>query len=186
MSDYGSLTARTSGQLRAEIVVAVILGIDPGLAATGYGVIRVEGSRLRHLGHGALTTPAGQDHGHRLLAIRDALRDVLARFRPDQAGVESLFFSRNVRSALPVAEARGVILMCLAEAGVAFAEHTPLRVKQAILGRGRADKQQMSAMVRVLFELDAQEPLPHHAADALAVAVCHAHSTPLDEQLRTR
>ncbi len=162
--------------------MAVILGIDPGLAATGYGVIRVEGSHLRHVAHGAFTTASGQDHGDRLLAIRDALTAVLARYRPDQAGVESLFFSRNVRSALPVAEARGVILMCLADAGVAVGEHTPLRVKQAVLGHGRADKQQMSAMVRVLFQIDPDEPLPHHAADALAVAVCHAHSSPLDSR----
>jgi crossover junction endodeoxyribonuclease RuvC len=162
--------------------LAVILGIDPGLAATGYGVIRVEGSHLRHVAHGAFTTASGQDHGDRLLAIRDALTAVLARYRPDQAGVESLFFSRNVRSALPVAEARGVILLCLADAGVAVGEHTPLRVKQAVLGHGRADKQQMSAMVRVLFQIDPDEPLPHHAADALAVAVCHAHSSPLDSR----
>ena len=96
--------------------MAVILGIDPGLAATGYGVIRVEGSHLRHVAHGAFTTTPEQDRGVRLLAIRDALTAVLARYRPDQAGVESLFFSRNVRSALPVAEARGVILLCLADA----------------------------------------------------------------------
>lgn len=165
--------------------MAVILGIDPGLAATGYGLIRVEGSKLCHLGHGALTTAAGQNQGIRLLAIRDGLGEVLARYGPNQAGVEALFFSRNVRSALPVAEARGVILMCLAEAGVAVSEHTPLRVKQAILGRGSADKQQMIAMIRVLFELDPDEPLPHHAADALAVAVCHAHSTPLDERFES-
>jgi crossover junction endodeoxyribonuclease RuvC len=162
--------------------LAVILGIDPGLAATGYGVIRVEGSHLRHVAHGAFTTTPEQDRGVRLLAIRDALTAVLARYRPDQACVESLFFSRNVRSALPVAEARGVILMCLADAGVAVGEHTPLRVKQAVLGHGRADKQQMSAMVRVLFQIDPDEPLPHHAADALAVAVCHAHSSPLDSR----
>ena len=160
--------------------MAVILGIDPGLAATGYGVIRVDGSRLCHVAHGAFTTPPGQDHGDRLLAIRDALTAVLVRYLPDQAGVESLFFSRNVRSALPVAEARGVILMCLADAGLTVGEHSPLRVKQAILGHGSADKKQMIAMVRVLFRLGTDEPLPHHAADALAVAVCHAHSSPLD------
>ena len=162
--------------------MAVILGIDPGLAATGYGVIRADGSHLRHLAHGAFTTTPRQDRGGRLLAIRDALTAVLERYRPEQAGVEALFFSRNVRSALPVAEARGVILMCLAEAGVSVTEHTPLRVKQAVLGHGSADKQQMSAMVRVLFRLDQDDPLPHHAADALAVAVCHAHSSPLDER----
>lgn len=162
--------------------MAVILGIDPGLAATGYGVIRVEGSHLRHVAHGAFTTAPGQDRAVRLLEIRDALTGLLARYRPDQAGVESLFFSRNVRSAMPVAEARGVILMCLAAAGVTVGEHTPLRVKQAVLGHGSADKQQMSTMVRLLFQLGPDEPLPHHAADALAVAVCHAHSSPLDER----
>ncbi len=162
--------------------MAVILGIDPGLAATGYGVIRVEGSRLRHVAHGAFTTVAGTDRGGRLSAIRDALTTVLRRYRPEQAGVESLFFSRNVRSAMPVAEARGVILLCLADAGVTVGEHTPQRVKQAILGHGSADKQQMSTMVRLLFQLGPDEPLPHHAADALAVAVCHAHSSPLDER----
>lgn len=166
--------------------MAVILGIDPGLAATGYGVIRVEGSRLRHVAHGVVTTEPEQDRGGRLLAIRDALTEVLARYRPDQAGVESLFFSRNVRSALPVAEARGVILLCLADAGIACAEHTPLRVKQAVLGHGNADKQQIGAMVRILFRIGADDPLPHHAADALAVAVCHAHSVPLEERAQRR
>ena len=166
--------------------MAVILGIDPGLAATGYGLIRVEGSRLRHVAHGAVVTEPEQGRGGRLLAIRDALTDVLARYRPDQAGVESLFFSRNVRSALPVAEARGVILMCLAAAGIAFAEHSPLRVKQAVLGHGSADKQQIGAMVRVLFRLGPDDPLSHHAADALAVAVCHAHSAPLAERATAR
>lgn len=160
--------------------MAVILGIDPGLAAIGYGVIRVEGSRLLHMAHGTFTTTPDQNHGDRLLAIRDWLMAVLRRYLPGQAGVEALFFSRNVRSALPVAEARGVILMCLADAGVVVGEHTPLRVKQAILGRGSADKLQMTSMVRVLFGLAVEEPLPHHAADALAVAVCHAHSRPLD------
>lgn len=166
--------------------MAVILGIDPGLAATGYGVIRADGSRLRHVAHGAFTTEPGRDRGGRLLAIRDALNEVLARYRPEQAGVESLFFSRNVRSALPVAEARGVILMCLADAGIACAEHSPLRVKQAVLGHGNADKQQIGAMVRVLFRLDPDDPLPHHAADALAVAVCHAHSAPLEARAAQR
>lgn len=162
--------------------MSVILGIDPGLASTGYGVVRAEGSHLRHLGHGSITTAPSQEHGRRLLTIRDELTDVLARFRPDQAGVEALFFSRNVRSALPVAEARGVILMCLAEAGVDCADYTPLRVKQAVLGHGKADKQQISAIVRVLFQLAPGDPLTHHAADALAVAVCHAHSTPLQDR----
>ena len=117
----------------------------------------------------------------RLLSIRKGMLDVLSRYRPDQAGVESLFFSRNVRSALPVAEARGVILMCMAEAGVACTDHTPLKVKQAVLGHASADKQQIGAMVRVLFRLDPDEQLTHHAADALAVAVCHAHSSQIEQ-----
>ncbi len=157
--------------------MSIILGIDPGLASTGYGVISVDGGRLSHLGHGSLTTSPGEDQSMRLLSIRNGMVDVLSRFKPDQAGVESLFFSRNVRSALPVAEARGVILMCIAEAGVTCADHTPLKVKQAVLGHASADKQQIGAMVRVLFRLAPDKQLTHHAADALAVAVCHAHSS---------
>ena len=115
-----------------------ILGIDPGLAATGYGLVRFDGSRFIHEAHGLIATPPDDPVGQRLLAIHRAMREVLERYKPDAAGIETLYFAKNVHSALPVAQARGVVLLALAEAGVPFCEYTPQQIKQAVVGSGRA------------------------------------------------
>jgi crossover junction endodeoxyribonuclease RuvC len=151
----------------------IILGIDPGLASTGYGVLRCDASRYRYVDHGMITTSAQETVGQRLLAIRRAILDVLKTFAPDEAAVETVYFSKNSSSAIPVAQARGVILCTLEEKGVPFAEYTPQELKQAVIGRGKAEKRQMQEVMRILLGL-AEPPSPDHAADALAAAFCHA------------
>ena len=152
----------------------IILGIDPGLATVGFGLIKHEGSRYIHLYHGMIQTSAGDDMGRRLVKIHDELKTVICNYKPHEAGVETLYFSKNVKSAMPVAQARGVILFTLAEALVPFSEYTPLQLKQAVVGRGRADKKQIQFMLKILFNLE-EPPKPDHAADALAAAICQAN-----------
>lgn len=151
-----------------------ILGIDPGLATTGFGIIQITGGNRRHIAHGTIKTPAGQAKGVRYCLIYDALEDILEKYSPDEAGIETLYFSRNVKTALPVAEARGTIILCLTRHRVDFFEYTPLQVKQAVVGKGSAGKHQIQEMVRLIFQLDSL-PKPDDAADALATALCHYH-----------
>lgn len=153
-----------------------ILGIDPGLAATGWGVLRCSGSRYEHLDHGVVRTTAATPAGERLAAIYDAVTALSQRFSPDEAGIESLYFAKNVSSALPVAQSRGVVLLALFKAGIPAAEYPPQAIKQAIVGSGRAEKAQIQELVRVLLGLETP-PHSDHAADALAAAICHAAST---------
>jgi crossover junction endodeoxyribonuclease RuvC len=156
------------------------LGIDPGTAITGYGLVRKEGDELALVDCGAITTPAGQPLAERLQTIYRELATVVAEHRPDSGAVEELFFSRNVRTALSVGHARGVVLLALADAGLPIYEYKPAEVKQAIAGYGAADKRQVQEMVRMLLHLD-DVPRPDDAADAVAVAVCHIHSARLTE-----
>ncbi len=149
------------------------LGIDPGTATTGYGLVYAQGDVRRAVTYGALTTPADAPLARRLQLLYADICRLIETHRPDQAAVEQLFFSRNVTTALAVGHARGVVLLALAEANVPVFEYTPAEVKQAIVGYGRARKEQMQEMVRVLLQLDAR-PTPDDAADALAVALCHA------------
>lgn len=153
----------------------LILGIDPGTAITGYGLVREENSGLILVDYGVITTPSGQPLPERLQLIYQGLTEVIAQHRPDASAVEELFFSRNVRTALSVGHARGVVLLALADAGLPISEYKPLEVKQAVAGYGGADKHQVQEMVRMLLNLD-QVPQPDDAADAVAVAVCHIHS----------
>ncbi len=153
----------------------LVLGIDPGTAITGYGLVREDGEGLALITCGAITTPAGQPLAVRLQTIYRELADLADRHRPDVAAVEELFFSRNVRTALSVGHARGVALLALADAGLSIHEYKPLEVKQAIAGYGGADKHQVQEMVRMLLNLE-HVPQPDDAADAVAVAVCHIHS----------
>ncbi len=153
----------------------LILGIDPGTAITGYGLVREEDGELALVGCGVITTPSGQPLPERLQAIYQGLAGVIREHQPEAAAVEELFFSRNVRTALSVGHARGVVLLVLADAGLPIHEYKPVEVKQAIAGYGGADKQQVQEMVRMLLDLD-QVPQPDDAADAVAVAVCHIHS----------
>jgi crossover junction endodeoxyribonuclease RuvC len=151
------------------------LGIDPGTAITGYGLVREEAGGMALIDCGVITTPAGQPLPARLQTIYQELSSLVARLQPAVAAVEELFFSRNVRTALSVGHARGVALLALADAGLPIYEYKPAEVKQAIAGYGGADKHQVQEMVRMLLNLD-HVPQPDDAADAVAVAVCHIHS----------
>jgi crossover junction endodeoxyribonuclease RuvC len=153
----------------------LVLGIDPGTAITGYGLVREDEAGLTLVDYGVITTAAGRPLPERLQIIYQGLADVAREHQPQQAAVEELFFSRNVRTALSVGHARGVTLLALADAGLAIHEYKPLEIKQAITGYGAAGKQQVQEMVRLLLNLDTV-PEPDDAADAVAVAVCHIHS----------
>jgi len=152
------------------------LGIDPGTATTGYGLVRLEqdGSLLA-VKYGVITTPKNTPAPERLIMLYDQLQDLLREHKPDTAAVEKLFFQRNITTAIAVGQARGVMLLSLAQAGLEVFEYTPNEIKQAVAGYGSAGKRQMQEMVRVLLALDSI-PKPDDAADALAVAICHLHS----------
>lgn len=154
----------------------IILGVDPGIASTGYGILeKLEGDKLTCITFGCIETPAGLEQAARLAQIRKALARLIQKYHPDLGAVEELFFAKNVKTALSVAHARGVLLEALYTHGVLVHEYTPLQVKQAITGYGRAEKLQVQKMVRVLLALP-EIPKPDDAADALAVAICTAHS----------
>jgi crossover junction endodeoxyribonuclease RuvC len=156
----------------------VVIGVDPGTAITGYGVIRVDDD-LSVIAHGAIRTPSGLPLSQRLQQIHCKLSGIVNQYHPTEAAVEELFFARNARTALSVGHARGVILLALAEAGMRVSEYTPLQVKQAVTGYGRATKEQMQQMVRLLLNMTVV-PQPDDVADALAVAICHAHAAPVN------
>jgi crossover junction endodeoxyribonuclease RuvC len=153
----------------------LVLGIDPGTAITGYGLVREDEAGLVLVDCGVITTAPDQSPPERLQAIYQGLEDVIRQHQPEEAAVEELFFSRNVRTALSVGQARGVTLLALANAGLPIHEYKPLEVKLAVAGYGGADKHQVQEMVRMLLDLD-RVPEPDDAADAVAVAVCHIHS----------
>jgi crossover junction endodeoxyribonuclease RuvC len=152
------------------------IGIDPGTATTGYGLIRLnEDGNLSVVDFGVILTSPDAAMPDRLLDLYQQLKKIIRIYRPDCGAVEKLFFSRNVRTALAVGQARGVALLALAEKKLVVKEYTPLEVKQAVAGYGGADKNQVQQMVRVLLALD-DVPRPDDAADALAVAICHLHT----------
>ena len=152
-----------------------ILGIDPGLASTGWGIVDVNGNKMVHIAHGVIETDANEKHQIRLLAIYNTILAVLRRFEPSEASMESLYFAKNVTSGLAVAEARGVVMLCLAQNTVPLAEYTPLSIKQCVVGSARAEKKHVQQYVKLLLGLP-QIPKPDHAADALAVAITHFNS----------
>lgn len=152
----------------------IILGIDPGLAYTGYGIIRCSGSRFRCIVHGTVRTTPKDDMGKRLVLIHQGIMNIITEYQPDEAGIETVYFSKNSKSAIPVAQARGVVLYTLASRGVPFSEYTPLELKQAVVGNGRAEKRQVQEVLKLIFNLK-EIPTPDHAADALAAAFCHAN-----------
>lgn len=152
-----------------------ILGIDPGLAIVGWGVIDYEGSKFRTVDYGSITTPAGMPTDERLMLIDEGLRELIERFSPEHLAVEELFFNTNITTGIRVAEARGVILCRCRREGLEIHEYTPLQVKQAVVGYGRADKKQVISMVTTLLGLS-KPPKPDDTADALAIAICHAHT----------
>ncbi len=162
-----------------------VLGIDPGSAATGYGLVEDDGVELRALAYGAITPPARLPFPRRLLHIYRELHALLSDAKPDCAAVEAVFFARNVQSALRLGQARGVALLALAEASLPVHEYSALEVKQAVTSYGQAQKPQVQAMVRLLLRL-AEPPRPADAADALAVAICHHHGARLRARLERR
>ncbi|MCS5694495.1 crossover junction endodeoxyribonuclease RuvC [Desulfofundulus thermocisternus] len=151
-----------------------VIGIDPGTAITGYGIIDLEGNRLSVVAYDCITTQPTMPMPFRLQHLYRQLEMVLRQYRPRQFAVEELFFHKNVRTALAVGQARGVAILAAVNAGLAVAEYTPLQVKQAVVGYGRAAKEQVQYMVRALLGLP-EVPRPDDVADALAVAICHAH-----------
>ncbi len=153
----------------------ILLGIDPGLAIVGWGVIEYQNSRFRPLAYGAITTPAGIQTAARLASIHKELSAIIDKYHPSVMAVEELFFSKNITTGIRVAEARGVILMTAEEKGITMAEYTPNQVKQAVVGYGGADKHQVIDMVTRILNLP-KPPRPDDTADALAIAICHAHS----------
>lgn len=155
-----------------------VLGVDPGTAITGWGVVEGDGQQLAMIAHGVVTTPAGMPLPARLQIIYRELTELIARWQPESAAIEELFFSKNAKTALAVGHGRGVAMLALANAGLPITEYKPLEVKQAITGHGGAGKQQMQQMVKLLLSLD-DIPRPDDAADALAVAICHLHSARL-------
>jgi crossover junction endodeoxyribonuclease RuvC len=153
----------------------LVLGIDPGTATTGYGLVRErEDGSLESIAYGIIQTPAGLAAHQRLSILFHQLNDLLLH-RPDSCAVEKLFFQSNVKTAIAVGQARGVVLLAISEAGLDFAEYTPNEVKQAVAGYGSAGKKQVQEMVRVLLALP-EIPKPDDAADALAIAITHLHT----------
>lgn len=154
----------------------VILGIDPGYAIVGYGFIRYEKNRYQILDFGAITTPAGMDFPQRLKEIYEDLSLLCGKYKPEVMSIEKLFFNTNKKTAVDVAQARGVILLAAKMNDVEIREYTPLQVKQSVVGYGRAEKKQVQEMTKQLLGLSAV-PKPDDTADALALALCHAHAS---------
>ena len=152
-----------------------ILGIDPGYAILGYGIIDVTGNRFSAVDYGSIMTDASMDMTSRLQSIYENLTNLINTYKPDEASIEELFFNNNAKTAILVGEARGVALLACANGGLPIGEYTPLQIKQSLVGYGRADKKQVQFMVKTMLNL-AQVPKPDDTADALAAAICHAHS----------
>ena len=151
----------------------IILGIDPGLAIVGWGIIESERGNVRPIAYGAITTPAHTNIESRLLMIQNDLETIINKYRPDEMAVEELFFNTNITTGIAVAEARGVIICTAHKLGVKINEYTPLQVKQAVVGYGKAEKRQVIAMVTSILKLQ-KAPKPDDTADAIAIAICHA------------
>jgi crossover junction endodeoxyribonuclease RuvC len=154
-----------------------ILGIDPGYGRTGFGVVDSVGNRMKAVEYGCIETKPHTPMPDRLFDIYGAVKEIIARHRPDAMAVEQLFFAKNVTTGIDVAQARGVVLLAAREAGLSVGEYTPMQVKQSLVGYGKAEKKQMQEMVRMFLGL-AKIPKPDDAADALAIAITHAHTAP--------
>jgi crossover junction endodeoxyribonuclease RuvC len=153
-----------------------IIGIDPGYAIVGWGVVEYGGNNFKTLGYGAIRTQAGLPFDLRLESIYDELSAVIEKYSPAEMGLEKLYFAKNTTTAIDVAQARGVITLCARRHGLFLGEYTPLQVKQAVVGYGKAEKNQVMHMTQMLLGLS-ETPKPDDTADALAIAVCHAHSS---------
>lgn len=165
----GSKVALPKGKARR------IIGIDPGLANTGFGVVDFENGRYRMVSYGCITTKNTQTHQERLLTIYSRLQAVIDEFKPDESSMEALFFVKNVTSGISVAEAKGVVTLCLAQNAINLSEYKPNQIKKAVTGSATADKLLVEKYVQLLLNLK-ERPNPDHASDALACAICHIHS----------
>jgi crossover junction endodeoxyribonuclease RuvC len=163
-------------------VYVIVLGIDPGVANTGYGVVVQHKGRMLALDGGVVETAAGLDAGRRLAAIHERVGALMDEYRPDALALEDVYFGTNARSAFAVGQARGVIILAAGQRQIPTASYTPQQVKGAVCGNGRAAKDQVQRMVQTLLALP-ELPRPDHAADALAVAICHANGAPLQAAL---
>ncbi len=156
--------------------MTLVLGIDPGTATTGFGLVRErDDGSLEMVEFGIISTPKEEAAHHRLVQLYDEMKKIIKRHKPDSVGVEKLFFQRNISTAIAVGQARGVLMLAIAQAGLDVAEYTPNEVKQAVAGYGSADKRQVQEMVRVLLSMPSI-PKPDDAADALAIAITHIHT----------
>lgn len=164
------------------MVTMVIIGIDPGYAIVGIGVIEYIGNKFRTLEYNAITTPAGMPTTERLKKIYEEMTMYVEKYKPDAVAIEELFFNSNQKTAINVAQARGVLLVAVANKNIPICEYTPLQVKQSVTGYGRADKKQIQQMVKMMLGLNVI-PKPDDAADALAIAICHAHSNKMNNLL---
>jgi len=159
----------------------IILGIDPGIAIVGCGVIQYDGNKFRMLYHGAITTPSKMELPKRLKVIYNGVTELIEKYNPDALSIEELFFNTNAKTALTVGHGRGVAILAAANKELPVFEYTPLQVKQAVVGYGRAEKSQVQLMVKAILNLPVV-PKPDDVADALAIAICHAHSRRFNEK----
>ena len=160
----------------------IILGVDPGYGTIGYGGIEKNGSKIVPIDYGVIQTPKDEGIAARLAMIYDSLNVLIKKFRPDEIAVEELFFNTNITTGIKVAQARGVILLCAVHECGRLYEYTPLMVKQSLTGNGRADKKQIQYMVKMMLGLKT-EPKPDDAADALAIAICHANTCGFNQRI---
>lgn len=154
----------------------IILGIDPGYAIVGYGVVEYKSNKFKPLDYGAVTTPAGMPFNRRLEIIFDDISAIMAKYNPEALSLEKLFYNNNAKTVIDVAQARGVIMLAAQKHNVPVFEYTPLQVKQSVVGYGRAEKKQVQEMTRLILNLE-KIPKPDDTADALAMAICHGHAS---------
>ncbi len=159
-----------------------IIGLDPGTATTGYGILERKNGETKVLDYGCIRTAAGLDSNVRLNQIAEDLKEILEKWKPEHASVEKVYFKKNIKTAIDVAQARGVLIQKLTESGVSFNEYTPMEIKMAICGYGKADKQMVQQMIKTILNLK-KEPKSDDAADAIAAAVCLANSISLKERM---
>lgn len=162
----------------------IVLGIDPGTATTGYGVVAYQAGREKLIEYGTITTPSDMEMAYRLLLINQNLNRVIQVHKPDAVAIEQIFFHKNSKTVITVAQARGVAMFTAAREGIAIGEYTPLQIKQSVVGYGKADKKQVQIMVQKILAMP-ELPRPDDAADALAVAICHIHSYRLRAAFRS-
>jgi len=152
-----------------------VLGVDPGLAKTGFGIIDYDKCRYSYVTHGVIETSAEDDISVRLKEIYNKLKKITSKYKPDEVSIEGIYFAKNAISAIPVAHAKGVIHLICAQGNIPAIEYSPLKIKQTIVGNGRADKNQVQELVKLLLKLE-KAPKPDHASDGLAAAICHCNN----------